>query len=123
MYGTNRITLIGHAEGDPQLGVAPNGIPVLNLRVAVEERPRGSRAPRVEFFAVSLYSMQAPAIARMISDGTRVRVEGSGRHEKRTGRDGIERVYFKVQAVDVAVELVAEPEEAELESDMPNEAA
>lgn len=78
--GLNRVMLLGNLGADPELRKTSNGESILKLRIATTEgyldRNR-VRQERTEWHSVTVFGRRADALARYLSKGSRIFVEGS----------------------------------------------
>jgi single-strand DNA-binding protein len=77
--GMNKVLLLGNLGADPELRRTAGGLAVLRLRIATNEswldkdhKPQG----RVEWHTVTVWGARAEALARILTKGARVLVEG-----------------------------------------------
>lgn len=85
MEGMNKVLLLGHLGADPELRHTAGGTAVLSLRLATTEvwfeRPKdgsgpGEKQTRTEWHNVTLFGPRATSLARLLSKGAPVLVEG-----------------------------------------------
>ncbi len=103
--GFNRVTLFGNLGNEPELRTTASGLQVLTFRLATNEsyldRDR-NRQERTEWHTVVLFGARAEPLARLLSKGSRVLVEGRLRttsYEK----DGTRRYKTEVVASDLCL--------------------
>lgn len=78
--GLNKVLLFGNLGADPELRVTPSGQAVLKLRVATTESyldRNNTRQERTEWHSVAIWGKRAEALAKFLSKGERVFIEGS----------------------------------------------
>lgn len=78
--GLNKVLLFGNLGADPELRVTPSGQAVLKLRVATTESyldRNNTRQERTEWHSVALWGKRAEALAKFLTKGERVFIEGS----------------------------------------------
>ncbi len=78
--GLNRATLLGNLGAEPELRFTQNGGAVLNLRLATTtsylDRDK-QRQERTDWHAVVVWGKRAEALAKILTKGSRLYVEGS----------------------------------------------
>ena len=102
--GVNVVHLIGNLGHDPELRETANGNPVLNLRLAVNERrkgPDGEWGEAVEWVNVTTWGRTAENVAKFLNKGSQVYVEGSLRTRDWTDKEGKERRSTEIVARNV----------------------
>ncbi len=80
----NRVFLAGNLTKDPELRYMPSGMPVANLRLAVNRRYRnksGEEAEETCFIDVVVYGKMAEVCNEYLSKGRNILVEGRLRLE------------------------------------------
>ena len=80
--GINRVMLLGNLGADPELRMTNGGQAVLNLRLATSETyldRNKVRQEKTEWHNVTLWGKRAEALAKILSMGARIFVEGSNR--------------------------------------------
>jgi len=88
----NRICLTGRLTRDPDLRKLPSGNPVCRLRIAVN----GRGEDRVDYVDVSTFAKQAEVLARYLSKGSRISVDGRLNHREWEASDGTRRSGYEV---------------------------
>ena len=87
----NRVILMGNLGADPELKHAPStGTPILKLRLATNESwldRDQKRQERTEWHTVSVFGPRAEALAKILTKGATVLVEG-GLHTSSYEKDG-----------------------------------
>jgi single-strand DNA-binding protein len=92
MNGMNKVFLLGNLGADPELRYTAAGIAVLSLRLATNESffdKNKELQERTEWHTVVVWGSRAEALAKILSKGTTVMVEGSLRtstYEKDGGK-------------------------------------
>lgn len=77
--GLNRVQLLGNLGADPELKVTQGGQAVLKLRLATTESyldRNNTRQERTEWHSVTLWGKRGEALAKFLTKGERVFVEG-----------------------------------------------
>lgn len=78
--GINRVVLFGNLGSDPELRMTNGGQPVLNMRLATTETyldRNKVRQEQTEWHNVVLWGKRAEALAKILSKGSRVLIEGA----------------------------------------------
>lgn len=103
-YGFNRVTLFGNLGADPDLRFTQGGQAVLNMRVACTEsyldRDK-NRKERTEWVSVVVWGKRAEALAKLVSKGSSVFIEGSLHTSSYDDREGNKRYKTEVNAREV----------------------
>jgi len=100
----NRVVLTGNLTRDPELRSLPSGTAVCSLRVACNTRRKGSDGEWVDkpnFFDVTVWGGQGESVARHLSKGRPVAVDGRLEWREWEAQDGA-----KHQAVDIIADSV-----------------
>jgi single-strand DNA-binding protein len=99
--GLNRVLLLGNLGADPELKMTPSGQAVLKMRLATSEsyldRNR-VRQERTEWHAVVVWGKRAEALAKFLTKGSSLFIEGSLRTSSYEGKDGVKRYKTEVNA-------------------------
>ena len=99
--GLNRVMLLGNLGADPELRMTSGGQAVLKLRLATSEtyldRNR-VRQERTEWHSVVVWGKRAEALAKFLTKGTRMFVEGSLRTSSYDDKEGHKRYRTEVVA-------------------------
>jgi single-strand DNA-binding protein len=102
--GLNRVLLLGNVGMDPELRMTTNGQAVLKLRLATSEtyldRNR-ARQERTEWHNVVVWGKRAEALAKFLSKGSRLFVEGGLRTSSYDDRDGNKRYRTEIVASNI----------------------
>ena len=78
--GLNKVLLLGNLGADPELRITPGGQAVLKLRLATTESyldKNNVRQERTEWHSVTVWGKRGEALAKILSKGSRVFIEGS----------------------------------------------
>jgi single-strand DNA-binding protein len=78
--GLNRVMLLGNLGADPELKVTQGGQAVLKLRIATTESyqdKNNTRQERTEWHSVTVWGKRGEALAKILSKGSSVFIEGS----------------------------------------------
>lgn len=119
--GLNKVLLFGNLGADPELRMTATGKSVCNIRLATSESwfdaGTQSRQERTSWHDVVIWGKRGDALARILSKGSRVLVEGR-LHTSSYEKDGQKR--YKTEVVAENVFLAAgrrfEPSDAALPS-------
>ncbi len=102
MASLNKIFLIGNLTKDPELRYTPNGVGVVNLRVAVNrkyrDRTSGDLKEETCFITVTAWDKQAEACNQYLSKGSPIFVEGTLQSRSWETTDGQKRNTIEVRA-------------------------
>lgn len=77
--GLNKVMLLGNLGADPELKVTQGGQAVLKLRLATTESyldKNNTRQERTEWHSVTLWGRRGEALAKFLTKGERIFVEG-----------------------------------------------
>jgi single-strand DNA-binding protein len=101
--GVNKMIVLGNLGRDPEVRYAQSGMAICMLSVAVSERRKKGEewVEHTEWFRVKCFGKTAENAAQYLSKGRQVYVEGKGRHDKYTDKEGVERHTFEVVADNV----------------------
>ena len=72
----NKVFLIGRLSRDPELRHTPTGTPVCQINVAISRPVTQGSEPQTDFINVVVWNKQAENVARYLSKGRQVAVEG-----------------------------------------------
>jgi single-strand DNA-binding protein len=104
--GLNRVMLLGNLGADPELRSTSAGQAILKFRLATSEsyvdRNR-ARQERTEWHNVVVWGKRAEALAKILSKGSRLFVEGSIRSSSYEDRDGNKRYRTEIIATNVVL--------------------
>ncbi len=101
--GLNKVMLLGNLGADPELRMTSGGQAVLNLRVACSESyldKDKQRQERTEWVSVTVWGKRGEALAKLLTKGSRVFVEG-GLRTSSYDKDGEKRYKTEVVASNV----------------------
>ena len=101
--GLNRVMLLGNLGADPELRVTAGGQAVLKLRIATTESymdRNNTRQERTEWHSVTLWGKRGEALAKFLTKGERVFVEGSLRTSSYE-KDGEKRYRTEIVASNI----------------------
>src|SRR5438067_1690582 len=98
--GLNRVLLLGNLGADPELKVTQGGQAVLKLRLATTESyldKSNTRQERTEWHSITVWGRRGEALAKILSKGRSIFVEGSLRTSSYE-KDGEKRYRTEVIA-------------------------
>jgi single-strand DNA-binding protein len=104
--GLNRVMLLGRLGADPELRVAQGGQAVLNMRLAINESYLDKdkvRHERVEWVSVVVWGKRGEALAKILTKGSSLFVEGSLRTSSYDDRDGNKRHKTEIHANNIVL--------------------
>ncbi|MBE5529474.1 single-stranded DNA-binding protein [Laribacter hongkongensis] len=104
MASVNKVILVGNLGRDPEVRYMPNGEAVCNFSIATTDNWKdksGQRQERTEWHNIILYRRLAEIAGEYLKKGRPVYVEGRIRSRKYTGKDGVERTAFEVEATEL----------------------
>ena len=121
----NRVVLIGRLTADPELRYTPSGVPVANMRIAVD-RPFASQSgeKQTDFIRVIAWRQNAEFAANYLAKGRLIAVDGRLQIRQWTTQDGQRRetaevVSDRLQGLDRPREQGAQPPGRD-EADVPD---
>ena len=116
----NKVLISGNLTRDPELRETPSGSQVLSFGVAVNDRRRNPETQQWEdcanFVDCAMFGNRAAGVARCLSKGSKVAVEGKLRWSQWEAKDGAKR--SKLEVVVDEIELMtprgdaAQPDDA-----------
>lgn len=101
--GLNRVMLLGNLGQDPELRLTQGGQALLKLRIATTESymdKSGQRQERTEWHSVTLWGKRGEALAKFLSKGSTVFVEGQLRTDSYE-KNGEKRYQTVVNATNI----------------------
>ncbi len=105
--GLNKVMLLGNLGADPELRMTSGGQAVLKLRLATSETyldRNKQRQERTEWHSVVLWGKRAEALAKILTKGSRLFVEGGLRTSNYDDRDGNKRYKTEIVAQNVLLQ-------------------
>jgi single-strand DNA-binding protein len=99
--GLNRVMLLGNLGADPELRMTSGGQAVLKIRLATSETyldRNKVRQERTEWHSVVVWGRRAEALAKILSKGSRIFVEGGIRTSSYDDKEGNKRYRTEVVA-------------------------
>lgn len=105
--GLNRCTLIGNLGADPELKMTNNGRAVLRMRLATSSSyldAQRVRQTRTEWHTVNVWGKRAEGLARFLSKGDRLAIEGEIRtRDWEDQATGAKRYATEIHALNVVL--------------------
>ena len=102
MASLSKVMIIGNLGRDPEMRYTPNGRPVTEFSVAVNQSTKnqatGEWVEATDWFRVTVWGDRAERTAEQLRKGNRVFVEGRFRTREFEGRDGQKRLSLEVTA-------------------------
>lgn len=104
MASVNKWIGIGNLGDNPEVRYLPSGEPVLNSRIAINERWKdksGNKHEHTEWVGVSFFGVLAEIAGKYLKKGSKVYVEGSLRTRKWTDKEGKDRYTTEIRVQDM----------------------
>ncbi|WP_437647481.1 single-stranded DNA-binding protein [Sorangium sp. So ce362] len=101
MDGLNRVMLLGNLGADPELRFTQSGQAVLNMRLATTEtylNKDKERVERTDWHNVVAWGKRGEALAKILTKGSSVFIEGSLRTSSYDDKDGNKRYKTEINA-------------------------
>ena len=101
MASVNKVILVGHLGGAPELRYTPSGKSMARFSLATNEAwldGDGNRQEHTEWHSVVVWTRQAEPCAQYLAKGSQVYVEGKQRTHTYTDKEGIKRSSTEVVA-------------------------
>src|SRR5690348_2489991 len=102
--GLNRVMLLGNLGADPELRYTQGGQAVLNLRLATTESyldRNKVRQERTDWHNVVLWGKRGEALAKFLTKGTTIFVEGGLRTSSYDDKEGNKRYKTEIHATNI----------------------
>ncbi|MCR9192576.1 MAG: single-stranded DNA-binding protein [Gammaproteobacteria bacterium] len=103
--GINKVILIGHIGGDPEVRYMPNGNAVATISVATTEswkdKQTGEKQERTEWHRVVCFNRLGEIVGEYVRKGSKLYVEGSLRTRKWQDQQGQDRYTTEIVAADI----------------------
>jgi len=102
--GLNRVMLLGNLGADPELRFTQSGQAVLNMRIATTESYLDSnkvRQERTDWHNVVLWGKRGEALAKFLTKGSTVFIEGGLRTSSYDDKEGKKRYKTEVHATNL----------------------
>ena len=104
--GLNKVMLIGHLGGDPEMRYTPSGRPVTTFRVASSrswKAPNGERRTETEWFNIVAWGSLAEICNEYLNKGQQVYLEGRLHTRRWEDSDGKKRSTVEVVANEMII--------------------
>jgi single-strand DNA-binding protein len=102
MASLAKISIIGRLGRDPEMRYTPNGRPVTEFTVAVNQSTKnqqtGEWVEATDWFRVTIWGDRAERAAEQFRKGNQVFVEGRFRAREFEGKDGLKRMSLEISA-------------------------
>ena len=100
MADINKVVLVGRLTRDAEQTYTPSGYALLKFGMAVNRRRKQGDewVDEANFFDVTVFGRQGEAIARYMTKGKQVAVEGQLRQERWESQDGTRRSKVSIEA-------------------------
>lgn len=105
--GLNRVMLLGNLGADPELRMTSGGQAVLKLRLATSENyldRNRNRQERTEWHNVVIWGKRAEALAKILTKGSRIFVEGGLRTSNYEDREGNKRYRTEIVSSNILLQ-------------------
>ncbi|HVV81617.1 MAG TPA: single-stranded DNA-binding protein [Kofleriaceae bacterium] len=102
--GVNKVILIGHLGGDPELKYTPSGAAVCEFRLATSESwkdKNGQRQERTEWHRIVVWGKIAEICGKYLAKGRQVYLEGRIQTRSWDDKEGQKRYMTEIVATDV----------------------
>jgi len=102
--GLNRVLLLGNLGSDPDLRYTQGGQAVLNIRLATTESyldRNKVRQERTDWHNVVVWGKRGEALAKLLTKGSTIFVEGGLRTSSYDDKEGIKRYKTEIHATNV----------------------
>lgn len=100
--GVNKVILVGHIGGDPDVRYTSGGAAITTISVATSEswkdKASGEKQERTEWHRVKFFGKLAEIAGEYLRKGSQVYIEGAIRSDKYTDKNGVERYSFDIVA-------------------------
>jgi len=99
--GLNRVMLLGNLGADPELRYTQSGSAVLNMRLATTESyldKNKVRQERTDWHNIVLWGKRGEALAKFLTKGTTIFVEGGLRTSSYDDKEGNKRYKTEIHA-------------------------
>ena len=104
MASVNKVILVGNLGRDPEVRYMPNGEAVCTFSIATTDSWKdksGQKQERTEWHSIILYRRLAEIAGEYLRKGRPIYIEGRVRSRKYTGKDGVERTAFEIEATEL----------------------
>lgn len=98
--GVNKVMLLGHLGGDPEVRYTPNQQAVCNFQIATSEswkdKQTGEKQERTEWHSIVAYQRIAEICKKFLKKGSKVWIEGMLRTNKWKDKQGNDRYTTQI---------------------------
>jgi single-strand DNA-binding protein len=104
--GVNKVILLGNLGADPEMRYTQGGTAVMSLRLATAESYKDSHGDwqeRTEWHNVTVWAARAEGLAKVLTKGSRLYIEGSLRTSSYEDREGVKRYKTEINAQNVVL--------------------
>lgn len=105
--GINKVILIGHVGGDPEVRYLPSGGAVTSLTIATNEswkdKQSGEMQERTEWHRVVFFNRLAEIAGEYLHKGSKAYVEGSLKTRKWQDKNGQDRYTTEIVAAEMQI--------------------
>jgi single-strand DNA-binding protein len=105
MASLSKAMIIGNLGRDPEMRYTPNGRPVTEFSVAVNQSTKnqqtGEWVEATDWFRITVWGDRAERVAEQLRKGNRVFVEGRFKTREYETRDGQKRISLEITADNV----------------------
>jgi single-strand DNA-binding protein len=105
--GLNRVMLLGNLGAEPELRFTQGGQGVLNLRLATTEsyldKDANTRKERTDWHNVTVWGKRGEALAKILTKGSSIFVEGSLRTSSYDNKEGQKVYKTEVNATEIII--------------------
>lgn len=103
--GLNRVMLLGNLGADPELRFTQGGQAVLHIRMATTEsyfdKTANERKERTDWHNVTVWGKRGEALAKFLTKGSTIFVEGSLRTSSYDNREGVKVYKTEINATNI----------------------
>src|SRR5690606_9687008 len=100
----NRVILIGNLGADAELKYTNSGQPVASMRLATSEKWQGKdgqQQERTEWHSLTLWGKRAEALAKYLTKGSRIAIQGRIQYREYEDRNGNKRWSTDINVDDI----------------------
>lgn len=100
----NRVILIGNLGADAELRYTNSGQPVASMRLATSEKWQGKdgqQQERTDWHSLTLWGKRAEALAKYLTKGSRIAIQGRIQYREYEDRNGNKRWSTDINVDDV----------------------
>lgn len=97
----NTVTIVGNLGQDPEIRYTPNGVPVANFTVAVNEiytNKDGQKVKKVHWFKVTAFKRLAEIVGEYCAKGSRIGVRGQLQYRQWQDDEGGNHSIVEIRA-------------------------